>query len=750
MPVSSSTHNITSSSPYFTLSIDSVDTGNNDFDQYGECTDLVSSPALSVANLPPEVLVEVFSNLTPNCLDACSLVCKHWYNVLNNDASWRAAFYKLFDCRSFNRVTSSLKWRTELVSRLDIIHKWTKGHAKNLSFNGGIMEISHVFSDFSASRLILFSSQLGVGVVADPSKGKVATPRIFTDKSLQYTGEVCCTDGSRFGMIFGLRNGNLCGVIFSQETRIRDYSAMNGSHTGEVSSVWINKLESPRAYIGIGALSGGEDGHVFAWDLDKGEIIHDYTLCQGVAVTHIKCDSKDRAIAITADGKVFILFEGAEEFALLGQFSVVLNERGRSYSRLSFFEVDFNCNFAVYADDFRILRFKISNDPSHFEIDEFVTPEARAIDCVAIDRTQFSRAGTNKDTPGGNCRYLAASSSNDLIFIWLLQAEATDHRIEPFRKMISPFQVDRADVPSVTAIALNSVVLLVGSYNGVTVAYELLTGKYLRVVSSRFSKRALNLRANPHFADTGLLSISHLEFDSEPSNPHGIIVIGSAIQYFDLGATLSAVKKKGVKKARRNKYFAGVGESTAVASKEEISKEIEQGIELMNIEDAEVAETQEANQRLKELFDADGLSEEDQLQYALMLSQDNEKKHINSNEEDEEELHRAIEQSLLADSPVSDDEDVRKALQESLTSTTKSFKGKKVVVESSDGSDDEEMRRAMSISLAETNSRQGHFYSQEEGSSNACSNSALNATGNDKFDEDLDYAIKLSLMEADN
>jgi hypothetical protein len=111
---------------------------------------------------------------------------------------------------------------------------------------------------------------------------------------------------------------------------------MNGSHTGEVSSVWINKLESPRAYIGIGALSGGEDGHVFAWDLDKGEIVHDYTLCQGVAVTHIKCDSKDRAIAITADGKVFILFEGAEEFALLGQFPVSMNERGRSYSRLSF------------------------------------------------------------------------------------------------------------------------------------------------------------------------------------------------------------------------------------------------------------------------------------------------------------------------------------------------------------------------------------------------------------------------------
>jgi ubiquitin ligase complex F-box protein UFO1 len=702
-----------------TQSYDPLGEDEEEYDDYGNKKDKRAGKAAQ--SFPPEILIDIFSHLPPESLDSCSLVCRHWYDVLSNDASWRASFERIFSSKDFNRVTTSLKWRTELVSRLDYVHKWRKGTMKNVSFNGQVREITNVFPDLSSCRTILFSSILGAGVIADPTKGKLANPRIFTEKTMQLTSDLNCVDGSRFGMLYGMSDGKVCTLLFSQETRIHDYIVMkNYRHVGEVTAVWINKIESPRdnnneKRVFFGALSGGMNGCLASWDLEQGSLIREYSVTTDpTPIVHIRCDHlRNMVVVVTQAGDLYALFNPESQFVKIGHFEPL--NPATTTNDLSFFEVDFMAGYAVYANESGIYRFKVVEDPEQMETVLFQL-EGNVV-TVAMDNTVVPDTGSNKDTPGKNHRFLAASTDNDLVYVWVLQSEpvydgAHKHLIiKPLRVTASPFQVEVSSLPGVTAIALNSLVLLLGSYNGVTIAYELLTGEFLRVVSTRFSKRALNLRTNNNFAEPGLFPITKLEIDSDPASPHGIIVVGSAVQYFDLGANIDARKKLGVRKKRRGAPAFNDG----ATDREEIHRNIASDLEQMRIEDKEVEEIREHNQRLHEMFNTEGLSEEDQLQYAMMLSQENQSAPSadSSVDPEDDELKRAIELSLAENNSdehyddslhnndiASDyeDEDLRRAV-------LMSMENEQPAASSSsqhpalDGIEDEDLKQAILLSL---------------------------------------------------
>lgn len=706
-------------------------------------------------NLPPEVLIEVFSHLPPSNLDPCSLVCKHWYEVLSNDASWRASFERIFLSKDFNRVTPSLKWRTELVSRLDYIHKWRKGNMKNVSFNGQVREITDVFPDLGSCRVVLFSTILGAGVIADPTKGKLANPRIFTEKAMTLTSDCDCVDGSRFGMLYGMADGRVCSLLFSQETRIHDYIVMKDyRHVGEVTAVWINKIESPRDNDNdkrqfFGALSGGMDGKLVSWDLEQGRMVQEYSVTPAESpspIIHIKCDHlRNKVVVISQAGRVYYASFEPEvpnngKFVEIGQFEPVVplewSELTQS-DRLSFFDVDFMSGHAIYANKNGIYRFKLVTEYEEMETACFHLKGS--VVTVAVDSTVVPEAGSNKDTPGKNQRFIAASTENDLIYVWILQGEAVykdtqDKRakpsIQPLRVSPSPFQVEVSTLPGVTAIALNSLVLLVGSYNGVTIAYELLTGEFLRVVSTRFSKKALNLRTNNNFAQPGLFPITKLEIDSDPANPHGIIVVGSAVQYFDLGANIDSKKKLGIHKKRKG--APAYSNNNSDLDKTQIHRDIVSDMEQMRIEDAEVQEVREHNEKLQAMFNTEGLSDDDQLQYALMLSQD--ENHEKQQQHQTWDLSTATKNDVEGDHE--EDEELKRAIDLSLEESSSPPPYEKNRHELDDH-EDEELKRAVMLSLEEEN--------QQPQQSSSAYNEHPELDGIE--DEDLKRAILLSLND---
>lgn len=609
-----------------------------------------SSPCINAATLPTEVLIEILSNLSPEGLDTASLVCKNWYEVLTNDASWRGSFQRQFHLDKFNRVSSSLKWRTELITRLDYLRAWRKGHLTNLSFNGTIMGISHLFSDFSGSRLSLFSTDLGVGVVADPTKGKVAKQRIYTNSYQQMTNEVYCINGSRFGLIYGMKTGNLSCTLFSHETRLRDNIRMNGFHDGKVTAVWINQIESPRTTKKLGGISGGEDGIIYFWNLAKGSIIKKFEIVKGVPIINIFCDSKDTVVAVSATGNVYLKTDCTDQFVYINKLPFTLDYEARSFA-----DVDFLSKYLVFANGSHIGRVDFGSSPSTDSMEfDMLSDHPGTVVAFAMDKTNFP---ASEGIPGDGGRYIACATCANLIYVWLLEGPPSHvqryptpkNKIRPHKVVESPFQVSTSDIvsnlPSITSIALNAVVLLVGSYNGVTVAYDVLSGDFLRVVSSRFSKKALNLR-NPDTNVLGLLPTTHLEVDSDPANPHGVIVVGSAVQYFDLGTILdkSGVKKKGVRKHKRPAFLSGAPNFVPGTSKGEIEDEIRTDLELMKMEDSE--ENRQARLESHSNHFATGMSESDQLAYAMMLSEETAEQEEIKDVEDDEDLKLALELSL--------------------------------------------------------------------------------------------------------
>lgn len=646
------------------------------------------------ASLPHELLVHIFSYLSPDGLDCATQVCKAWHRSVD-ESTWRACFKQNFGSIStFNRSSSSLSWRTELVRRLDYLHKWKKGHCNNLSFNACIWDISHVFADFAANRITCFSQMRGVGTIADPTRGKLSNKRVFTTKALQVVADTSCLDGSRFGLIYGFYGGRVSAVLFSHETRLRDYTLFRDTvHFGDVTSVWITKDQSPRN-TAIAALSGGEDGHVFQWSLTEGCRVKDYTVSvteDGVAMPIIHLDSNGSiVVCMSQNGCIYLLAQGADEFQLIARYNDSIR-----LDNMHFF-VDFISGYGIFATRDKCIRFELSPNTNLVELSQN-RPNPSPYTALNIDKTYFP---IKDDAPGSNFRCVAAATDDNKVFVWRLQDSPThDGVIVPMRASQSPFQASN-NAPTITALALNPVVLLLGSYNGVTVATDLLTGEFLRIVSSRFSKRALNLRVSDDPGSLQAWPTTQLELDPDPSNPHGIIVVRSAVQYFDLGAELdkSVIKKKGVKKRNQMPYSGnayGQSSRTSRLTSREIAAEL--GLsDLGSDEEGELSQLERNYQ---------SMSEEEQLNYALMLS---------------------TEASQLEDEQ---DEDLRRALELSAqyTSADDSFESNDIAVDD----DDDEIRRALELSLESNSTPSSHTPLQTEESDV----------------DDLEFALRLSLVE---
>lgn len=688
-------------------------------------------------SLPPEVMIEVFSHLAPTDLDNASLVCKQWYEVLTNEASWRESFGRIFGTTQFNRVSSSLKWRTELISRMEDLRKWKRksrsANSKNVSFNCHV-NITHVFSYLAAARIIVFSQINGMGLVADPTKGKLAKPPIYTEKALQVTGDVTSVDGSRFGMIYGMVNGNVRALLYSQETRIRDYYKPEMVHDGLVSAAWMNKIESPKNVSGktdkFYAITGSVTGQVFIWDIIKGEAV-EYKVDTGV--THIDCDSRTRVVIACEDGSIWTLNNKTNEMEKIAE--------GLVKEQLQTFKVDFESEFLLCSTHDRLWRVSLNTG----ETVEFagLMGQICALGMDMSPTNQEADRVSDRDVPGQHARYFAVATSAEVVYVYILQDEFNTgiNKIEPIRIKQSPFVIQDSTRPSITAIAMNSSILLLGSFNGITVAFDLLTGEYLRTVSTRFSKRALNFRHQPN-NDPGLYAITHLEVDQDSSNPHGIIVVGSAVQYFDFGASFdeTAERKRGIKKRRR--VYAPLWGGSNVVNKTELNKDIESDLAMMQSED-EHAEEVEGNY-YEEEFITEGLSEEDQMKLALMMSEDANSsvqvEHENDdqgNEDDDDELEKAIALSLQETdqkqkqkvSSMEFEDTLKEDNQEYNQNQNQNQNQSQTSEIDLDDEEDEELKRAIALSL------------------NGQSEQSTVDKTDEEIDEDLALAMKLSLQK---
>lgn len=586
-------------------------------------------PRISAGSFPHEILVQIFQWLDIRSLDAVGLVSTSWHRCISSDSVWRAVFVRTYGTASFGRVTSSLSWKSEVIDRHDYLRNWKKSAgAAHVTFKTPVASITTLCMDFPAMRMVAFSSNSDMGVIADPSKGKVASPLLKTNGLTHHIELRTSVAVSRFGLIYGFGSGQVGGVFFSKGTTVRTFVAFDERHVGIVTCVWLAKDVSPRN-TDIGVISGGEDGMVMVWNAAKGTKLFEFRVGseeRPETIVYIDSDAKDRIIVGTKEGLVYLWEKEQPEVIVIGRPLDSLD-----VITYFVFETDFPGGYVVVANDHMLVRHKITRDPFEMSTDlfEYFWEDQNEIRVLSMDKSPYINTNTNSVTklvPGGNARYMIGTGMRQKAYVWDVRAALNSNGLVPLMHCVSaPKHLASA---TIAAVSINSLVFGIstnaGTAVGVVLLFNVLTGAKVQLATTRFPRRLVDYTEFDYreFSAENAQSFNpfHLELDSDTSNPHGIAVVNSAVQYFSYGvdASKSKIKSKGIKKkvpAKRSLHHSMPG----VPRNEELLKEIDDDYLIMKENHRELA----SEERFRTPFIGEGLTEEDQLSYALMLSRDN-------------------------------------------------------------------------------------------------------------------------------
>lgn len=595
-------------------------------------------------DLPDEIWLEVFSELDITDVDNILLVSSR-FRAIADDAAYREIFKREFGQDRFNRTTTSLSWRSELIARTEALRKWRRGgggsHAKpNISCTPGIREISLVEPGFDTQRSIVFSQNDSVGMVVDHTRGKTAKPRLGTDQSLQPHNGTNCISASRFGMLFGMVTGKVSGLLFSHDMRSRTYVKMDKFHNGAVTDAWINKESAP-SNTQISGLTVGSDGIIYSWDLETGIAIERYDMKYPLLKVGVTEGLKKRIITLNVNGEVKSLNPESKLISTLGKLQQFFPEK----------EVFFQIvgEMAFIAQGQHVSRFDADGSSVKFNL--HFTGSSSSVTAMAIDQTIFPSWITSRGAPGDNWPLFAVADDHWNIHIYAGLTRGAGPASERASVVeCDPLLIIQHDSP-IESMSMNSVVLLVSTKMGATSMIDVLTGRNLG-----------NACGEAHYRPRRGAFVqgeSKTFVDPNPLNAQGMTAVGSVLMYFDLGAKLNtSIKKKGVQQdpqrlaQARRRGSSGSHETSGALFKNTIQNELEV-----------MADEDDHNEHLSQ-FMTNEMSEDEELEYALMLSQGGTDAQDSLATEDDE-LKRALEaserefalQSAISTYSEADDED---------------------------------------------------------------------------------------------
>ena len=608
---------------------------------------------INIENLPPEIFVKIFQWLDIRSLDAASLVSRKWNARVANESVWRAVFETTHGTALFSRVSNSLSWKHEVIERHNYLRKWKRvAGATHISYRLRLAPASHISMDFPSMRMVAFSRMSDQGIISDPSKGSFAVPHLNTNgltRSNEMTRSVAV---SKFGLVYGFSSGAVSGVFLQKSATVRPFVSYEGQHFGKVTATWISKEISPRtsapANTTISVVTGGEDGRVLIWDSIKGDLIHEFMIGSPESpevISYIDSDSQHRIVIGTALGNVY-LWKRVEDQA---NGKLTLIGQATSQSPFYHFACDFTGGYAISTDGPKLWRHKITDEPSELQSHMFEMPwnhEEEDITKLALDNSPFAYVNKNslpKLVPGEVGKFLIAIGEGLHAYVWNMRAPANVRGLVPLMHAVpSPYAL--LSLPNIISIAINPVVFAVCSVLGVVYIFDVLTGKRIQLGTVRFPRNILNydeLNQLPQ-DDTSPFhfNVFHLELDPDPEHPQGIVVVNSAVQYFEFGVSKKAskVKARGIKKKLPlNRHSGGQG----TPRNEELLKEIDDDYLVMK----EVSREMAYEQRQRAPYVAEGLTEEEQLSYAMLLSQDASTTN-SSNGNTDKDVEEAIKLSL--------------------------------------------------------------------------------------------------------
>lgn len=144
------------------------------------------------------------------------------------------------------------------------------------------------------------------------------------------------------------------------------------------------------------------------------------------------------------------------------------------------------------------------------------------------------------EIPGRRARLLAVGTDNGMIFVWNIRDNSS--------VIVDPVFVVHTESPEVTSLAISALYLVHGGNDGLVQAWDPLasTLEPIRTLSSKSSGRAPRhiLNANPMLRHADYSTCPAIYLDPDPTVLRGVLCFGTFVRYWSYGTTTPPVGRK--------------------------------------------------------------------------------------------------------------------------------------------------------------------------------------------------------------
>lgn len=579
-----------------------------------------------IEDLPNELLLNVLSYLDPRSLNSLRLSSKR-FDIVNDENAWKSAFMTNFHNRSsFTPIRSS--WREEYTGRSSILRKFYRGRGRNVLFDAKIGNVTHTSYDPQSARIMCANVHNGLVSITDGYTGRVSKDLIFPGDQRMTTAQIIVIALSKNCIVYGCFNGVVAiNTLTSRASQATFKTFAGGWHGGPVISLCVFDHTTKEGTPNI--LSGGADGVVRLWDSRNTRGCLGALQVTTAAVSKIVWSSKKSfGVILSSFGEVFTVKHTdngnftVQEIYQLSSADVINAERAGVGT--IWMEVDFPADYAICADASGIRRMGLQEESPvmHFEI-----PGLELICQLSLDpvESQVTPVG-----PGSGSRIFAVGTASGTVYIYNARSTSPSptHRILAQQLMIS-------------ALAISPTVLVTGSSDGSVSVYDIISGQPLRPLHAKVTKFERIAEQDP--ARTKVSSIV-----LDPMCCSGVVAIGGQVRCwdFDPRAERANGKRKGL---NRRRHAVGSG-TMAINAKTRIKTEIREDLGRMQ-EEKRFKEKEHVKMLKLTGTELGNLTDAELLDYAKMISSDEASSQTRgegklSVERETEDLEAAIRRSL--------------------------------------------------------------------------------------------------------
>ncbi|KAF7729024.1 hypothetical protein EC973_005055 [Apophysomyces ossiformis] len=686
-----------------------IDKGQHSYSRKGRknrYAEVDPSAPCYIQQLSIELITHIFARLDPETLGTAAKVCRYWRHIVTDDSCWKHAFKAYFGALPFKRLLSD-SWKSEYILRTHLLRKLEKGRGTVLSFNPKLGSIDDVFVDFENSWMMVSSTDQGVAVRCNPATGKVDRHLLFStdegiplhltavkmDRYLTHddwignTDEKCFSAYDRDRILWGFGPGFITMTMRAKS--IGDRRQLKVFTDFHLSAVKCLALPSFSQEV---VVSGSEDGEIKIWDVvSKSCALNLFGAAPGPTCIDV---TKSHVIAGYANGTVVVWNVHAK--TVIAQHRERVEHPGEAshvevpirryihppsadvHTPVQSIKYDENTGMIIVSYQGLKELWKYELATGHCITVFGYGHELGVVSCVEWDtdlpsmtstlkaalkpkaqktgpmtRRQISEASTpTTDTDMVNSvkttRLLVSGDTAGTICVW--DGDAVSHE----GRRVRPLRIFHGHLAPISALWIDAAKIVSGSDDGWIRIWDPLTGYNIKTLANKIPRRAPIDRN-----DVSLMRVKNIRCN----NYQGVATIGHEVKTWDFSPDKQLL-------ARRNLRPKSKAVSTGARGHlhHEIKQELRESREKL---EQEKKEKELHEKKLKNLT-LSGLSEEEMIAYAVMLSQEESTAASSSgNESSSASSQQSSDTNDFAseDFMNSDDEDLMKAVIASLEVT---------------------------------------------------------------------------------